>query len=83
MQTGEWIYLGNESSTLKSALRRVASSNETFKTTNLTGSQIVKLSLFPNKKNGIGNSSKFVYPHFFFNLFFSSRNHPRSRTKQL
>lgn len=58
MQTGEWIYLGNESRTLKSALRRAAASNESFKSS-LTGSQLVKLSLFPNKKNGYSNINDF------------------------
>lgn len=52
MQTGEWIYLVNESRTLKNALSlRSVSTNDALKM-NLSGSQIVKMSLFPNKKQG-------------------------------
>ena len=61
MQTGEWIHLGQESRTLKSALRNhlasTSSANIDAAKLNLSGSQLVKISLFPNKKQGNTNNN--------------------------
>lgn len=61
MQTGEWIHLGQESRTLKSALRNHLASTSSAANfdaakLNLSGSQLVKISLFPNKKHGTINT---------------------------